>query len=323
MNLISAFEKNLINGLDVLSPDRTIETIISKIFFYGDKVFKIYKYKKFFFGDFSSDKFRADFYKEDFYWNNIMAPEVYVSLCGVKKASDKYQIVDLGFAEDFFIEMKKFDDQKNLTNLLFKKEISKDILKNIVIKMVSRLEKLTDNKREKYKEYFDRDFLEGHQEDLESDRNLLYMIQSFVPKERVDKIIDAAKKFSIKNKYFQNYNKNDLSILIDNHADNIVLLNDEVEFIDVLPPKESWRIGDLHFNVCRLATDVSVLNSQELAESVYGTYEKNFKIIPTEVKYVYEIRSALIQAWCFYSAKKADIANNYLKFAENRAFLLV
>ena len=322
MNLISGFEQNLIDGVNTLSPDKVIETIISKIFFYGDRVYKIYKYEKFFFGDFSSFEFRTDFYKEDFYWDNLMAPQVYLKLHGVKKVNNGYQIADLLSAEDFFIEMKKFDDNKNLTNLLLEKNINENDVAKIVSEMAVRLKRLTQDKKHKYANLFGRKLFDIHQEDLESDRNLLYMIPSCVSKIKTDEIINAAKEASVKSSYFQNHDKSELSLLIDNHADNIVFMGKEVGFIDVLPPKESWRVGDINFNVCRLGTDVSVLHSEEMGNMVYKSYEKFAGPIPAEAKAIFEIRSALIQAWCFYSANKSEIAGNYIKFAGNRASFL-
>lgn len=291
MNLIDTFE----------NPDKVIETIISKIFFYGKKVLKVYKYERFFFGNFGDPKFRQDFYKEDFYWNNLMAPDIYRALREVK--------------DDFFIEMRKFDDNKNLTNLLLKKNVSEKDIKLIAAEMVLRLKKLTFDKKDRYKSYFKRKLSDSHKEDLESDKNLLYMISELVPKEKIDAIIGAAKNASDKNSYFEGYNSRKLSLLIDNHADNIIFSDGKVEFIDVLPPKESWRVGDLNFVICRLATDAAVLGNEELADAVYGSCES----MPEKIKHIYEIRSALIQTWCFYSVKKPEIAENYLKFAEERA----
>ncbi|MEK7080602.1 MAG: hypothetical protein AAB925_02090, partial [Patescibacteria group bacterium] len=152
MNLIEIFER---------SPDKIIETIISKIFFYGDTVLKVYKYEKFFFGDFSSFQFRKDFYTEDFSQNQLMAPEVYLALHEVKKNGE----------EDFFIEMKKFNDNNNLTNLLLQKRIGKNHLGTIAKEMVLRLKKLTESKKEKYKDYFKNKLLDIQLADLESDRN--------------------------------------------------------------------------------------------------------------------------------------------------------
>lgn len=314
MNLIEAFEQNLIDKLNTSSPDKTIETIISKIFFYGNEVMKVYKYEKFFFGDFSLTEFRKNFYKEDFDWNKKMAPDVYLELIGVKKSGGGYELAQTPEAEDFFIKMKKFDDNNNLTNLLLEKKIDKIQLEIITKKMILRIKELTDSKREKYKNYFEKNLLDIHLADLESDKNLLYLISAYVPKEKTDEIIGFAKKASENNQYYSDYDSGNLSILIDNHADNIVFLNGKIQFIDVLPPKESWRIGDLNFVICRLATDTAILGSPKLAEAVYGSC----KPMPEKIKHIYEIRSALIQTSCFYSVNKPEIARKYLKFAEMR-----
>lgn len=132
MNLIEAFDKNLIESFNKPA-DKIIETIVSRLYFYGDKVYKVYKYEKFFFGDFGSPDFRKKFYREDFLWNHIMAPHVYSALRGVIKTGDKYEIAKLSGADDFFIEMKKFDDNKNLTNLLIQKNISDTDIERIIV----------------------------------------------------------------------------------------------------------------------------------------------------------------------------------------------
>lgn len=303
MNLISAFEQNLIEGLK--DPDRVVETVISKIFFYKDRVFKVYKYDKFFFGDFSSFDFRKDFYEEDFYWNNVMAPDVYLHLRPVK----------MNGIEDYYIEMRKFDDNNSLTNLLIKNQIQEDDLLKISKEMELRINELTDNKKEKLLHILKSNpdiFTDG----FESDRNLLYTIPSFISKEKTDKIIDFIKAYG-SHEYFKNYNHNNLRASIDNHADNIVILDGKVELIDILPPKESWRIGDPNFLTSRLFTDVAVLNSEDKAMAIY----KN-NTMPKEIRTVYEIRSALIQMWCFFTMNNLEYANKYLDFAQKRILML-
>lgn len=309
MNLIEAFDKKLIINKE---PDKIIETIVSKLYFYGDRVYKVYKYEKFFFGDFSSPNFRKKFYGEDFSWNHIMAPDVYLALKTVKSSG----------TDDFFIEMKKFDDSKNLTNLLIQKNLSDADIEKIVLEIIKRLNKITNDKKNDPNYDFNKKLIDILLADLESDANLLYLIPSFITKEKIDVIIDFLKNTSLNNPYFKNFNSNDFSALIDSHADNIVFLNGQAEFIDVLPPKESWRIGDICFVVSRIATDIAVLWSQEKSETLYNIYEKNNKPIPSEIKAIYEIHSALIQMWCFYSQNKLEIAQKYLKFVEEKISLL-
>lgn len=318
MNLFQVFEQNLIEGLNTSSPDKIIETTVSKIFFYGNKVYKIYKYEKFFFGDFASSDFRRNFYCEDFRWNKTMAPHVYLNLKGVKAAGEKYCLVEAGEGEDFFIEMEKFDADKSLTNLLLRKEASEEDLAKIVLELVSRLAELTAEKRRESEAIFSKNLLESLLAELEDDRNLLYLVPSFIAKEKTDEMVEFLKKAAAKNPYFRNFSHQKLSLLIDDHSDNIMLLDGKVEFIDVLPPKESWRVGDLNFIICRLATDVAVLWSKEKAETVYRAYEKLAEPILPGVKAIYETDAALIQMWCFYDLGKPEIAERYLEFVQDK-----
>jgi aminoglycoside phosphotransferase family enzyme len=318
MNLFQIFEQNLIKGWATSSPDKIIETTVSKIFFYGSKVCKIYKYEKFFFGDFSSADFRRDFYREDFRWNKTMAPHVYLNLRGVKTAGEKYRLADPTAAEDFFIEMEKFDADKSLTNLLLRKEVSEEDLAKIVLELASRLGKLTAEKRRESEGIFKKNLLESLLAELEDDRNLLYLVPSFVAKEKTDGMVEFLKKAAAGNPYFRDFSHRKLSLLIDDHSDNIMLLDGKVEFIDVLPPKESWRVGDLNFNICRLAADAAVLWSEEKAEAIYRAYEKLAEPIPTGVKAVYEADAALIQTRCFFDLGKPSIAEKYLQFVQEK-----
>src|ERR1700722_11050109 len=82
LQLIDSIEKGDFKGLG--KPERTIETLISKLFFFGNDVYKVYKYKTYYFGDFTDDRFRHEFYHDDFLWNNTMAPNIYIRLGYVK-----------------------------------------------------------------------------------------------------------------------------------------------------------------------------------------------------------------------------------------------
>ena len=66
MTLIEAFEAGKVEGITG-RPDQIIETLLSKLFFFGDQVFKIYKNEKN--SVIESTKLqRAEFYSQDFLW---------------------------------------------------------------------------------------------------------------------------------------------------------------------------------------------------------------------------------------------------------------
>lgn len=315
MNLIEAFEKTKVSGF-YSETDQVIESAISKLFFYGDRVLKVYKYEKYFFGDFSSPSFRKEFYQEDFHWNHAMAPRVYVALKSVKEMGDGYEQANLDNAKDFYIEMKKIDVEKNLTNLLFAKQVSRADLEKIATEMTIRIQNLTRDEKEKLKPLAKRGWFDLLQEDLEDLRHWAYMADPKLPKIKVDELMDILEKAFGEEEYFKNFDSENLSIALDNHSDNILLLNGDVEFLDIMPPKENWRITDPYFNICRPAVDVMVIGTPDEAKAMYRVYEKIAPTVPSRVKTIYEIRSSMIRAPYFYFLGKPDLAKKFLDFTE-------
>lgn len=315
MNLIEAFEKTKVSGFHS-ETDQIIESAISKLFFYGDRVLKVYKYEKYFFGDFSSHSFRKEFYQEDFRWNHAMAPRIYVALKGVKEIGDGYEQVNLDNAKDFYIEMKKIDIEKNLTNLLFVKQVSRADLEKIATEMTIRIRNLTRNEKEKLKLLAKKGCFDLLQEDLEDLRHWAYMADPKLPRIKSDELMNVLEKAFREEEYFKNFDSENLSIALDNHSDNIFLLNGNVEFLDIMPPKKNWRITDPYFNICRPAVDVMVIGTSNEAKVMYHAYEKIAPTVPSRVKTIYEIRSSIIRASYFYFLEKPDLAKKYLDFTE-------
>ncbi len=317
MNLIEAFEKVKVNGF--YSPaDQVIESAISKLFFYGNRVFKVYKCEKYFFGDFSSPEFRREFYQEDFHWNHVMAPEIYTALKGVEEANGVYKRTDLKRAKDFYIEMRKVDASKNLTNLLGAKQVSPEDLEKITIEMALRVQNLSQSAKEKLRPLTKRGLFDLLRADLKDIRQFAYTADPKLPKAKSDEVMDALEDVCLKEEYFKNFDSENLSIALDNHSDNILFLQGSVEFIDIMPPKENWRVTDPYYNICRPATDVTVISGPEGAEAMYQAYEKIAPGIPNSVKTIYEIRSSMIRAPYFYILDKPDLAQKYLSFAESK-----
>lgn len=105
---------------------------------------------------------------------------------------------------------------------------------------------------------------------------------------------------------------------IDANCDNILILTNKIGFLDILPPKENWRVADKFFTICRVTTDVAALLGREKANIMYEAY-KNFAGLPSEnVKIIYEIRSALIQAAYRYALEQPNLAQKYLQFMDQR-----
>lgn len=140
MNLIEAFELGKIPGIPEL-PEKVVTTHLSKLFFYPDRVMKVYKYiKDPFAGDLSDPITRGEFITEDFSWNKEMSPSIYLKLHDV--------------GGDYYIEMFRVDEKCNLTNLFLKKEITSEAVEKIGRVMSERLVKLTNQYRQKLDSYY-------------------------------------------------------------------------------------------------------------------------------------------------------------------------
>jgi aminoglycoside phosphotransferase family enzyme len=321
MTLIEAFEKQAVSGISG-SPDKVIETLISKLFFFGDKVYKIYKWNKAFFGDFSSLSFRKEFYKEDFFWNNAMAPHIYTNLRVVKFDGSSFVESDMKEAEDFYIVMNKINEKDNLTHKLIAGDITQDNLRLIAREMTIKLEELTREKKDSLQYVVDRGLASLEQEIVGDLRSWGYMADPQYPKEKTDKTTRILGDAFKREKYFTDFKNSDLSIAVDNHSDNILFSNGQLGFIDIFPPRDIWRIVDPFYNICRLATDVAVLRDRDSANVMYDEYKKIMPLGPENVKNIYELRAALIKGPYLSVLKRTSEAEKYFAFIDEKVLTL-
>lgn len=316
-NLIEKIEKD---ETDFGKPDKIIETLVSKIFFFGEKVVKIYKWKKEFFGDLSDPEFRRNFVFEDFFWNNAMSPEIYLELLPLKDEGRKWIKVDAEDADDFCIIMSKLQNNKTLTDLAESGKLNPDVLKEIAKAVVFKQREIMKAREEELAPMLEKDLKELEREVLEDLRQWSYMATNHISKEKTDYIV--GKLLSILNnpEYISWIVQTKKSALIDANGDNIIVGQDgKFQFIDILPPKFNWRVEDETANIGRIAADVSVFMGEDAAEILYQTFSKITDLeVPPVVKILYETRNAMIQAPYRFILNQPDRAKKYLDFVENK-----
>lgn len=302
MKLLEKFEKNLI--FPDKKYDRLVESAISKLFFYGDKVCKVYKNEKYFFGDFRNSSFRNKFYREDFDWNRTLSPTIYKKLVSVDN--------------DFYILMKNVNTEKSLFNLLQKKKVKRDQLCRFIKDITRKIDFLTKKKNRQLKNISSLGLYKILMQDVSDLVPWSAMAAPALPISISKKFIDSLKTAIKDEKYFRNFRKNKITASPDNHSGNIILISDKYAPIDVMPPKPSWRVCDPYANICRPAVDAAVLQSEKLADSMYQTYESIKPSVPPRVKTIYELRSALIMLPYMYVLDKPSLGKKYLRFIEQR-----
>ena len=316
MKLIDLFSQGKIPDFSHPS-DKTIETFISKLFFSSDTVIKIYKNKKYFFADLKTLKTRRQFFEEDFCWNNKMSPTISQQLQGMKKQGSTWKKTNLSSAEDFYIKMRRIDDTKNLTNLLLSKKVTSRQLSTMTTAMLTKLNELSSEQKMFLNQLRKKWPLREYQAmDSEDNKAWAHSASPALPKSRTNAIISKLKRAYKQIPYFQSLNMSDIIFAIDSQSDNILILNNKIEFLDIMPPKESWRIQDLFFTISRPATDAVVLAGPSYAKAVYKALAKHKPLPPKEVQTVYEIKSALIKAAYMYILNKPKIAQKYLDYID-------
>lgn len=277
-------------------PDRIIETLLSKLYFFGGKVYKMYKWNKAFYGDLSDLSFRREYIQEDFFWNNLMSPDIYIQLLTVKNVNGEWIETTDEEAEDFCILMNVTESDRTFTALAEQQLLTKEMARDVVEKMIPLARVITEKRRDKLSKYLNTNLKETLKQEFEDLRNWAYMGHEYISHEEVDRIIDATLKASESLDYFKGADAR-IEASIDGNPDNVLILNsNETKFIDIMPPKENWRVADEFFNICRYGAEVGAFTDQETADVLYETYFSLIgKRIPDEVRTIYEIRSALIQ----------------------------
>ncbi|MEX0649397.1 MAG: hypothetical protein WD200_00155 [Candidatus Andersenbacteria bacterium] len=279
-------------------PKKVVDTLLSNLFFFEDRVLKVYKHKKAFYGDLADFDFRKEFYSEDFFWNHRFAPEIYLELLGVKQTVGSFSVVSFKEADDFLIEMAVIDDTQNLTNLLIGGTITAKHMQAVTGVLTEKLRALTGERKERLSHLFERGWPALQEEALDDLRQWAYLAEEYIPRKNTDAMIDLLKATAAKEPYFVNYDESLLSVAIDNNCDNLLLFKGKPSFIDIMTPKENWRVSDEYFTIVRTAVDAYVLGNKELGDAVYATYENYREAPPKDVTLIYEIRSGLIQ-WAY------------------------
>lgn len=319
MNLINDFEQNKV--LDFNNLDKTIETLLSKVFFFRNTVCKIYKWKKAFYGDLSDINFRKEFISEDFFWNNIMSPDIYIKLLFLKYNNGQWEESSIENADDLCIVMNRLKSEETLTDFAESKKITPDILEKFANTIINKQRKITEFRKKELSSLFNQDLKDIEKKAIEDLRSWAYMAKEQLPKEKTDYVVE--KLLSVLNlpEYCDWRGKAKKSACIDGNGDNIIITQSgEILFIDILPPKFNWRVEDEVFNLARATADVSVLTGNtSQADVLYKSYEKLTGLeIPPVIRKLYEIRGAMIQVAYRIILNQPSRAKKYLDFVEQQ-----
>jgi len=280
-----------------------IETMLSKLFFSGGKVYKFYKWEKAFYGDLSEAGFREKFIREDFFWNNIMSPGVYKRLEVLKNEKGE---------DDLCIIMNKFENSLTFTDYIENKNLTQGNLKDFVKNIILKQREITAIKKNELGNFLSEDLKHietGAIEDMKS----WCLMSKDIKENKINFVAEKLADILETDEYHKWNNVARKSACIDGNGDNFIIEGGKILFIDIMPPKENWRVKDEVFNLARTAADIRALNGNNfLADSVYSEYAKITGIeVPEITRRLYETRAAMIQTAYGYILNQKDRAEKY------------
>ncbi len=314
MNLL----ENLTLGLEPYGkPERVIETLVSKVFVFNDKVLKVYKKDKYFFGDLETFESRKAFYEEDFFWNNNASPEVYLHLWGVAQKGDSFEFVPNHLGKDFVIEMSRIDDEQTLTKVLNRGELTPEQAAEFIDSLVNTLTTLKGERRQKLDHLFQRGLYVIMVDNTQSLYDWMVTEKSFNESEAKE-VLETLKEGLEKVSYFKDMQIEDLSVAFDNNCDNLILLNGKPSYIDILSPMEVWRVVDEYATIARTIVDIEVIQDMETGKVAREAYAKYARLIPKAAMLMHEVRAAAIQWPYRFMIKQDDLAKKYGEYTKNK-----
>lgn len=284
-----------------------IETVISNVFLFNERVYKVYKNDNDFFNssfhDVSAKQDRFAFSKADFEWNQQLTKEVYLHLQGVKVDGDSIQLVDEKDAEELMFITKRMPEGTILFDRLMKGDLTQDDFyeigkqfaereKNFVWNGTMSDESLLDNMLERY------DDIVAWIKDVEKVSALEKETWANKLKELIVRVYT--------------HDSSKVSICFDLHSLNAFYVDQTLYPFDTHPPKDAWRFGPPLLNLYRLATDVFALAGEKEFDAVMRGYHEYLKkeMPPQETNRLFVIYASLIMVSYLYMLGTTDTDKN-------------
>lgn len=312
MPLTEVFESGRVDGLGL--PERVITAHLSKLYVFGTRIFKVYKHETYFFADLTNAGARKKFIAEDFWWNNAAAPEIYQHLWGIEAQENSFALVPHSEGQDLAIEMLVIDDSRTLTKLLLAGEYTPAYASECIRSLVDVLRELTRTQRPLLPALFKKHLSVIMKEDIGNLHEWMSHTKEIGHNE-TERFATALYGAIESEPYFVDASPEAYSAAIDANSDNLIVLNEKPSMIDILPPRESWRVVDEYATVARPIVDMEVHGAGEAARAAREAYVALASPLPERACIVHEARAAGIQ-WAYrYMLKQPELAEKYATHA--------
>ncbi len=300
-----------------------IETVISNVFIFDEKVYKFYKNDSDFFNkgfrDISEKSVRFSFTRQDFKWNNMLNPSIYLKLVGIK-AGDGSIIFSLNDddADEIAIVMEKVNDSDILFEKLMAGKISQSDSFSIGEQFAEDLKKVQKKLPEKYNYY------EIFSSLIADVREWIKSVSEYISIEESGKYCDYLDYFRRKNQqWFEGELSSEIAAIGDVHSHNAVFSDKTLYLMDTFPPKEAWFIGHKLLPLYRIGIDIWVLTGNKgLFESFLKGFENKSgikidrRLDPVNTVYASAIMVSYLYMLQRTDASKKEAAEKFHRFIQ-------
>jgi len=248
-----------------------IETVISNVFLFGERVYKVYKENNEFvnnnFVDISQTPERMAFSREDFEWNAQLAKEVYLSLQPVKVEEASLVFLDTPEgAEEFLLVTKRLPSEASVFEHLRKNDLTNTDYYEMGKQFSVREQHFIEH--EDAGEISLLENMKGRSIDVDE---WMKSVEEYLPtSERVTYM--AQLESSISEIYGNDTRKT--STCIDFHSLNAFYVEQILYPFDCFSIKYEWRFGPALLNIYRFATDVfGLVGEKEFRAIIQGYHD--------------------------------------------------
>lgn len=282
-----------------------IETVISNVFLFRDRAYKVYKNDSEFFNksfhNISIKEERFAFSASDFGWNQQLAKEVYLRLQGVKVEGDG--IISLNEsknAEELLLVTARLPDGTVLLERLQKGNLTEVDFYEIGKQFAER-EKGFVWRGEFPNESLLENMLGRYPDVIEWVKN----VETYLPTEEREKYGKQLEELITR---VYTGDTAGVTICFDFHSMNAFYVDRVLYPFDTHPPKDSWRFGPPWLNIYRLAADVFALAGEKEFRAVTRGYFERIKVPPPrdEVERLLVVYAALIMVSSLYMLARTD-----------------
>lgn len=307
-------------GDETASLQKHIETVMSNVFVFPERTYKLYKNDNAFinknFRDISGKNERLDFTRRDFLWNQELNSDIYVGLKAVAVIDGQLCVVDDAQTQEYIIVMNTFPEESVLINVL---GFQKTPAEFDAFRAGARLAVLREKLPTLPFDHLNSDTV--LQELCEDIYNWSLAQKDKYQDGELERYCDFLKRSSARNTVREYFRKH-LSVSMDIHMGNALFYQEQLMLIDTFSPKESWFIKFECCDVYRLGTDIRVFMGEEAWELFENGYysSSSEERCPRDVTVFSTIYASLIMVSYLYSlgGKHSVQAEKYLDFL--RAF---